>query len=206
MRKYLIAGFVVATCTATAQETPALDALIQKSAECEALTDPSEIETCNNEGRELLATAQAENARIQAAAYAWNIVDDGSESGEIMLIKRAQDNNQCPGAGANLVFLRCIDSHTYVSFQFNGCTFPSQHVQGSIVTYGAGEEFFTFVAEDGAFGLHGDEVTVPLISNMIDGPSILVTALPARGPQQTIKFRMAGLEEFLPVLSDACHW
>ena len=206
MRIILITTLAVFAFGVAAQETTAYDALIQKAAECEALTAPDEIKKCGDEVRELMPAAREEIARNQAAAYAWNILDDGAESGEVLLAKRAQDDNSCRPSGGNVMMLSCTAGQTRVSFQFNNCGLPDGTTQGAIWTYGADEAYFDFVTNDQFFGVDGGEDAVALIKNMLAGPSILVTLAPTNAAQQTIKFRMAGLEEAITPLREACDW
>lgn len=138
-------------------------------------------------------------------------VSDLDDSKNIIL--RLESDNEIRGkygdSGPMMMYIRCSENTTSIYFTFNG-HFMSDHQYGQ-VTYRLDEKKavkkgMQESTDHEALGLWRGGSSIPFIKGMLGNEKMLVQATPHSESSVKSTFSIAGLEDEIKPLREACNW
>lgn len=109
-----------------------------------------------------------------------------------------------------LLIIRCLENTTSMHFQFDRFFMADGQGAGRVTFRVDDREAFslnlTESTDHRALGLWRGGVSIPFIKRIMDGDKLIVRARPYSGSFFTTSFNIAGLEEEVKPLREACHW
>ena len=140
----------------------------------------------------------------------WHLVEDDSVSYILIAISDEKVDETEGLGGYGSIGIACSKNTTRILFQA-GSQYLSDTGNYSRVSYRLDKEksdtISMDVSEDGdALGLWSGAVSIPLIKKMFSHEKMVVEITPYRETAVTMEFNIAGLEEEIKPLRQACNW
>ena len=212
--KYLLATAAVASTLmaanqATAEETQVCHSLTDTSARLECYDKATGFTQVNEKKTEV-----ATEVEMPQTPSKWIVSTSTSDLDDTKnVILRMESDTDIRGKYGNpgpmTIFLRCMENTTSIYFIFND-HFMSDHQYGR-VTYRlddkkAAKKNMKESTDNKALGLWQGGSAIPFIKRMFGHETILVQATPHSESAVKSTFFIAGLEQEIKPLREACNW
>ncbi len=129
----------------------------------------------------------------------------------IYTILSSSEHDNCRyDTGANQIGIDCRENATLLYIYFGGC-FMSGHQGGGRVTYRLDSEPAATITmsesnNHDALGLWDGAASIPFVKKLFGHSKLLIRATPFSDSAVTAIYEIAGIEEAIKPLREACHW
>lgn len=180
--------------------------------DCHSITDDNARLECYDEATEYNAgVVEAEKPKALSKWTSSTSVSDLDDSTNVIL--RLESDNEIRGkyggSGPMMMYIRCSENTTSIYFTFNG-HFMSDYQYGQ-VTYRLDEKKavkkgMQESTDHKALGLWRGGSSIPFIKGMLGNEKMIVQATPHSESSVKSTFSIAGLEDEIKPLREACNW
>lgn len=163
-----------------------------------------------------LLGSEEEEAEVEEVASKGDWIVQSSvskldDSTNVIVRLRSHDESNCRyDTESHYITLACRENETNLWVTFGGCYMADIQGKGR-VTYRLGSsdvqtKNFTESTDNMALGLWSGGSAIPFIKRMMEHDTMIVRATPFSDNPVTGEYNIAGLEEAIKPLREACHW
>jgi type VI secretion system protein VasI len=135
-------------------------------------------------------------------------IDDSTNVYSIVLAKEAYEGTYATHRPA--LIIRCVENTTSLVLNFDGDYMSDLAQRGRVTTRvddrPAVEKSMVESTSNEALGLWGGGSSIPFIKTMLGGEIFLVRAIPVNSNPVTVEFNIAGIDEAVRPVREACGW